>query len=429
MNSPNQPELFKSRPTGTSLVNLAPDTIPPLGGVGQLVGPNLLRVENDDLPALNADPDILGDVFENLEIEFQLDPIGGASVVANEANWGVGSEGLAAEEFWSKGVLGAGVRIGIADSGLDSTHPTFKDLVAENRLVSFAHFNKQGSQVIQTDPDGAVVSDSDATPTFGHPHGTHCAAIIVGQPTEGMQRGVAPKSELAVVRVLEESNTGSVAGIAAGLWWLTTQSCDIVSLSLGWPGRHEEWAAPIKALLDAGTLVVVAVGNEFASGGVPKSRSPGNYPILPSDSASGLLISVGAHDLAGAVWDSSGGETVDWQDVKVMQTDGTLRPSIFSAAGPHVVPTMVAPGVAIVSAIDGGKYSSLDGSSMATPHVAGLLALILSHLRSGDPAVRPRAAAELLIKHVQDMPPAGLDIRSGAGRVDNSALRLAVFEP
>ncbi|MGW3361026.1 S8 family peptidase [Streptomyces bungoensis] len=415
--------LFKTNATDTLLVNLAPDIIPPLGGVGRLIGPQLLLVDTGDLAALRADPDIRGDVFPNLEIEFQLDPIGGAATIGpNEDNWGVGSDGLAVEGFWNKGVRGHGVRIGIADSGVDSTHPAFADLVTEKRLVGFAHFDKQGAKVTQTRSDGTLVPDADATPTFGHLHGTHTAAIVVGQPTDGKQRGVAPGAELVVARVLEESNTGSVAGIAAGLWWLTEQSCDVVSLSLGWPGLHEEWAAPIKALLDAGVVVIAAVGNEFDSAGVPKSRSPANYPLPPFDSSSGLLVPVGAHDRTGAVWESSGGQNVDWADVKVLQADGTSRSSIFSTAAEHIVPSMVAPGVEIVSAVPGNKYAPLDGSSMATPHIAGLTALILSHLRSGDAKVRPRAAADLLLEKLQDILPPGPDIRSGGGRIDNVAL-------
>ncbi|WP_078917087.1 S8 family serine peptidase [Streptomyces sp. NRRL S-813] len=424
------PDLFKTQPTGSSLVQLEPDVIPPLGGIGRLIGPQLLLVGNGDLAALAADVDVRGDVYPNLEITFQLDPIGGATTfIPNEDNWGVGPEGLAAKDFWDKGVLGQRVRVGIADSGLDSTHPAFADLVTENRIVGFAHFNKQGAQVIQTRPDGSVIPDSEATPTFGHLHGTHCAAIVAGQPTDGKERGVAPGAELAVTRVLEESNTGSVAGISAGLWWLTTQSCDIVSLSLGWPGLHEDWAAPIKALLDAGVVVVAAVGNEFDAAGVPKSRSPANYPLPPSDSTSGLLVPVGAHDRTGAVWVSSGGETVNWTNVQVLQVDGTSRPSIFSAAAEHLVPSMVAPGVEIVSAAPGNKYCPLDGSSMATPHIAGLVALILSHLRSSDPVVRPRAAADLLFESLQDISPPGPDIRSGDGRIDNGALLQAVLGP
>jgi subtilisin family serine protease len=201
-----------------------------------------------------------------------------------------------------------------------------------------------------------------------------------------------------------------------------------VSLSLGWPGLHEEWAPPIKSMLDAGAVVVVAVGNEFDSA-APKSRSPANYPYSPSRPSDGILIAVGAHDQAGAVWESSGGETVDWDNVTVLQTDGTSRPSVFANLPPRIVPSMVAPGVDIISAAPFNKYTSLEGSSMATPQITGLIALVLSHLRTSDPGARPRAAAELVLESLMDLSPPGPDIRSGGGRVNDAALEQVVFGP
>ena len=119
----------------------------------------------------------------------------------------------------------------------------------------------------------------------------------------------------------------------------------MVSLSLGWPGLHEEWAAPIQALLDAGVVVVAAVGNEFTSAGVPKTRSPANFLTEPRDAADGILIAVGAHDRTGAIWDDSGAGHIDWANVKVGQTDGSTRPSIFATMPPRIVPALVGPGV------------------------------------------------------------------------------------
>ena len=192
---------------------------------------------------------------------------------------------------------------------------------------------------------------------------------------------------------------------------------DVVSLSLGWPGLHEEWAAPIQALLDAGVVVVAAVGNEFTSAGVPKTRSPANFLTEPRDAADGILIAVGAHDRTGAIWDDSGGGQIDWANVKVGQTDGSTRPSIFATMPPRIVPALVGPGVDIVSATPGDKYFATAGSSMATPHIAGLLALVLCGLRTHDPSTRPRAAADLVLANLTDVPPVGIDIRSGGGRV------------
>ncbi|CAI7980987.1 Intracellular serine protease [Frankia sp. Hr75.2] len=423
---PEEQRPFRVLPGSNRLVQLKPDVIPPITGFGTLVAPNTLLVPNELADAPNQP--LIGDVFDNVTIEFPLDPpfAFGAGAVENDDNWGIGPEGLDAARFWARGFRGQGVRIGIADSGMDSSHPAFASLTAEGRLVAFAHFNKEAQKQLQRRADGSLLADREAAPTFSHWHGTHCAGVLVGQPTEGKARGMAPSAELAVTRVLEQANEGSVAGIGAGLSWFMEQACDVVSLSLGWPGLHEEWAAAIEALLDAGVVVVVAVGNEFTVAGVPKSRSPANYLTAPSDPAAGILIAVGAHDQTGAIWDDSGGEEVDWSRVKVRQTDGSTRPSIFADVPPRMVPALVAPGVAIVSSIPEGKYFSSPGTSMATPHIAGLLALVLSALRAHDPSARPRAAADLVLASLADLPPSGTDSRSGGGRVDLDHLLDAI---
>ncbi|MET4430489.1 S8 family serine peptidase [Mycolicibacterium sp. 624] len=426
---PEERETFREFPGSNRLVQFQPGVNQPMADFGELIAPNTLLVPNEISNVANEA--VVSDVFDNVRIEFELDPPdadgAGGGDVENSDNWGIGLNGLDAARFWEQGFRGQRVRIGIADSGLDTAHPAFASLKAEERLVGFAHFDEDGRKQVQQEPDGSQLDDAQAVPTFGHWHGTHCAGILVGEPTEGRARGMAPAAELAVCRVLEESNTGTLAQINAGLWWLTKQACDVVSLSLGRPGLLEVWSAPIQALLDAGVVVVAAVGNEFGIAGKPKSRSPANYLMTPSEAPAGILIVVGAHDEAGDVWDRSSGEVVDWSQVKVEQTDGSMRPSIFAEIPPRIVPTVVAPGVNIISPIPDGLYLSSPGSSMATPHIAGLLALILSGLRTRDPAARPRTAADFLLANLADLPPAGTDIRSGGGRVDLDRLLAAIL--
>lgn len=413
-------------PGNHQIFRLRDDVVPPLGGSNRLISPQTLLVPNEDASHVASSP-MIADSFDNATIEFPLDPISGAAPVENDNNWGVGTKGLQADRFWSQGFRGAGVRIGIADSGVDATHPAFAGMMGGNRLAAFAHFNKLGTKQVQHRLDNSAIPDMQAAPTFSHWHGTHCASILVGSATSGKARGMAPEATLVVTRVLEDGNEGSVAGIMAGLSWLAEQGCDIASLSLGWPGRHEEWAAQITNLLKTGTVVVAAVGNEYTAAGVGKSRSPANYPIDPTGPDDGLLIAVGAHDVELSVWDDSGGEMAEWAGVQVRSSDGSSRPSIFAASAGRIVPTLVAPGVNIVSAIPGGKYYSSPGSSMAAPHIAGLIALVLSALRTRRPATTPRTAADLVLLSLVDISPPGTDERSGHGRVDVDALltRLA----
>jgi subtilisin family serine protease len=392
-----------------------------------MIAPNTLLVPLEEVAPFAT---IAEHLFENEILSFDLDRPGGLSVAENEDNWGAGTKGCDAARFWARGMFGAGVRIGIADSGIDVTHPTFVTMQANRHLKAFAAFAGDGTKSMQRAQDGAIVPDSDASPTFTHWHGTFCASILVGDQTNGKLRGLAKQSELVVAQVLQSANNGTVASIYAGLTWLIDQSCDVVSLSLGWEGKHDQWATPIQELLRRGVVVVCAAGNSYGAPGVPPSDSPGNYPLQPTGSSNGVLICVGAIDEAGLVGDISGGETVDWSSVRNLQPDGTQVPSVFAISPTHVVPTMVAPGVGVVSATPvttASQYRMESGTSMATPQVAGLIALTLSAIRLSKPDATARNAADLVIESLVPLPVGNsLVLRSGRGTVDINRLFAAI---
>jgi subtilisin family serine protease len=237
--------------------------------------------------------------------------------------WGIKRLGVPA--LWKEGLTGKGVLIAHLDTGVDADHPVLKGAVA-----AFAEFDSFGREVA-----GAKPSDSDS-------HGTHTAATIAGRHNKKADVGVAPGASLASAMVIEGGNV--IARILGGMDWAVGQGVKILSMSLGLRGFRQEFLALMQIIRAQGILPVIASGNE----GAGTSRSPGNYD---------LCLSVGAFDSQDQVADFSSSQR-------------------FSRPLDPFVPDLVGPGVATLSAMPGRKFGKMDGTSMATPHIAGLAALL-----------------------------------------------------
>jgi subtilisin family serine protease len=288
------------------------------------LGVMLGTVDHDGLVALRADSDVVAVVGAPA-----LSPIRPRAVRAakltTEYTWGL--ERLGAPALWERGLTGKGVLVGQLDTGIDGQHPALADAVAH-----FAEFDLMGREV--TPPPKPKDSDE---------HGTHTAATIAGRPVAGRHVGMAPGAKLASAAVIEGGD--AVARVLGGMDWALGLGVRVLSLSLGFRGYWPDFLAITRILRRKGVLPVFAVGNEYAG----SSRSPGNYSEA---------LSVGACDAKGRIADFSSSQR-------------------FDRKRDPIVPDLVAPGVDIVSAKPGGGYQSMDGTSMATPHVAGLAALLL----------------------------------------------------
>jgi subtilisin family serine protease len=287
-------------------------------GLGVMIG----DVRVDGAARLADDPRVR---FVAASPQFSLiRPLESAAAARRETTtWGL--EALAIPRFWAAGLDGTGVLVGHLDTGADGSHPALAGAIA--------HF-------LYVTPGGLPGHTSPATDT--DEHGTHTAATIAGRAVGGRHVGVAPGATLAVATVIEGGQVG--ARVIAGLNWAVTRGVKVVSLSLGFRGYVPDFHPILQRVRERGVLPVVAVGNE----GPGTSRSPGNYDNV---------LSVGASTASRSVWQWSGSQR-------------------FARPVDPLVPDVVAPGVDVISAVPGGGYRSFSGTSMATPHVAGIAALL-----------------------------------------------------
>jgi subtilisin family serine protease len=276
---------------------------------------------------------------------------------------------------------GAGVKIGIIDSGCDNTHPQLR------------HVSK-GADLVSDDGGAGWTNDEMA-------HGTHCAGIIGARSdVQAGITGFAPAAEIHAYKVFPG---GRFSDLIEALDMAMEEQVDVLNMSLGSDQGSELVEQKLAAAVASGIVCIVAAGN--SSGPV---QFPGRAP---------LAITVGAIG-------KSGEYPGDSYHAQTLGESGADENGLFSARftcfGPEV--QLSAPGVAIVSTVPGG-HAAWDGTSMAAPHVAGLAALLIAHhpfVRDRPRAMRVQAVRELLraiaVPIVQDRQRggAGLPIASRA---------------
>jgi subtilisin family serine protease len=272
---------------------------------------------------------------------------------------------------------GAGVTVAVLDTGIDDQHPAFA-----------------GVELVQEDFSGDGIGDRQG-------HGTHCAGTIFGRDVAGTRIGVAPGVERALIgKVLRDDGSGDSEMIFRGIQWAVQEGASVISMSLGfdfpgmvaqliaqqWPGdlatsvALEGYRANLRmfdALMDvvraqaafgAGSILVAAAGNES------RRQVDPDYEIASSiPAAADGVVSVAA------LGQSTG--------------DGLVLAD-FS----NTFPQIAAPGVGVVSARAGtpGLFA-LNGTSMATPHVAGALALWWEDVRG---SALPATATTVLARAI-----------------------------
>jgi subtilisin family serine protease len=309
---------------------------------------------------------------------------------ADTATWGVKAVGADTSPF-----SGDGIVVAVLDTGIDASHPAFA-----------------GVDIIQRDFTGEGNGDQDG-------HGTHCAGTIFGRPTNGTRIGVAPGVKKALIGKVVGAQGGSSDQIASAIQWAVDNGANVISMSLGidFPGFQaqlqatgfppelatsialegyrtnvqlfERLASLVRARAAFGqpTVIVAAAGNESRR----DENADFEIAVSPPAVAEGV-VSVAA----------------------LGEGDQGLTVAPFSNTGANVS----GPGVGVVSARPGGGLVTMSGTSMATPHVAGLAALWAERIESTGPLSALELTSRLIGSATTDDLQAGLDpFDIGAGLV------------
>src|SRR3990172_9151082 len=214
---------------------------------------------------------------------------------------------------------GTGIRVCVVDTGINRTHPDLND----NYVTGIDYVN------------------DDDDPTDDNGHGTHVSGTIAAELNGAGVVGVAPDADLIVAKVLNSAGSGSYSDVIAGINWCAENGAKVISMSLGGSSGSDALKSAVDTAYANNILVVAAAGNSGNKAGKNDSVS---YPAKYSS-----VIAVAA-------------------------TSSVDKRATWSSTGPAV--ELSAPGVSVKSTWLGTGYGTISGTSMATPPVSGVAALI-----------------------------------------------------
>ena len=315
---------------------------------------------------------------------------------------------------WALGYTGEGIIVAVLDTGVNYNH---SDLTTH--MWNDTNYPNHGYNFV----------DNNNNPMDDHSHGTHCAGTVAGNGAAGSQTGMAPNAQIMAVKVLNGQGQGSLQQAISGIQFAITHGADVLSMSWGWSGGGEAAVRiPLRNaminVLEAGVVAAVAAGNDGSFPGnwqypIPNNVGcPGNCPppwLHPDQTTTGgisAVVCVGATNSNDQIANFSSRGPVTWQAISGFN-DYPYNPGMGL-----IRPDVCAPGVGIKSCTHNSNsgYTSMDGTSMATPCVAGVMALMLSK----NPDLTPAEICEILETTAVHLPTATSPKGStyGSGRIN-----------
>ncbi|MCK5131938.1 MAG: S8 family peptidase [Candidatus Sabulitectum sp.] len=310
--------------------------------------------------------------------------------------WGVTK--INADDVWALGYEGQGVIVGVIDTGVDYNHTDLHNNMWHDTAAGY-HY-------------GWDFYNNDNDPMDDHGHGTHCSGSVAGMGTGGTETGVAPSATIMGLRINYYSG-GEYTWIQA-MEFGAANGVAVLSMSLGSGQGNTTLRTAEENLLTAGVYHSVAAANDGP--GAETVTSPGDspppwfHPDQVNHGGQSAVVTVGATDSNDNIANfSSRGPVTCWND--------------YSSSSPLIDPDISGPGVDVVSTQWNGGYTTMSGTSMATPHLAGVAALILS----ANPNLSVAQMDSIIETTSLDLGSSGKDNTYGAGRVDAHQAVLAAL--
>jgi bacillopeptidase F len=311
-------------------------------------------------------------VSHNGEVHIVAEPSDRTIPTTRAVEWNVLK--IMADSCWNAGFTGQGIILGETDTGVDYTHPAIS-----GKWAGYWHV--------------ASGLPPSSTPYDDHNHGTHCMGTILGGDGSGPfsdDIGVAYNATFVAAKVLNSGGSGSYAQCAEGLQFMADlkDSVDIKAVSNSWSGSNaaDTFFYPImRTYISIGILPVFANANNGPNPGTV--GCPGSYSNVVGVGATDNSDDIASFSSRGPAPNQSPfNDPSTW-----LRDDWNL-----------IKPQISAPGVSVRSCIPGGGYATWNGTSMATPHVAGAVGILCQK----NPTLTPEMLYTIFLDNV-DLPPQG----------------------